>query len=162
MAGLDKLETAVFKSGNKFLTKALAALKSGVRAAERIGKAVKEAVTGKSSYSDFTKSIKKAFKSTASDARRIARTETTRAENEGRFDAGKEYERKTGKRATKTWICMFRNSRESHMDMHMQTVYLEEPFYTPSGGAMMYPGDDTNVGPEEIINCQCTMYIEKE
>lgn len=44
--------------------------------------------------------------------------------------------------------------RESHRDMDGQTVKFDEPFVTPDGANLMYPGDPN--GPaEEVINCRC-------
>lgn len=53
----------------------------------------------------------------------------------------------------KTWHCMFRNSRDSHMDADLQTVPVDEPFVLENGEGM-YPGDP-DLPPEEAINCQC-------
>lgn len=52
---------------------------------------------------------------------------------------------------TKTWNCMFRNSRDSHMDADGQTVAVDELFVL-AGGEGMYPGDP-ELPPEESINC---------
>ena len=54
---------------------------------------------------------------------------------------------------TKTWNCMFRNSRDSHMDADGQTVAVDELFVL-AGGEGMYPGDP-ELPPEESINCGC-------
>lgn len=49
-------------------------------------------------------------------------------------------------------------TRESHDEMHGQEVPWGEPFTTPSGVQLMFPGDPS--GPaEEIINCRCNESI---
>jgi hypothetical protein len=47
-------------------------------------------------------------------------------------------------------------TRDSHLAMDGQTVGLDEPFKTPSGDLLMFPGD-TSLGapPEETIQCRC-------
>jgi len=47
-------------------------------------------------------------------------------------------------------------TRESHLIMDGQTVGPDEPFTTPDGFKLMFPGD-TSLGapPEETINCRC-------
>ncbi len=56
--------------------------------------------------------------------------------------------------------CMFRNSRDSHMDADLQTVPVDEPFEL-EGGPGMYPGDP-DLPPEEAINCQCWLTYSVE
>ena len=58
-----------------------------------------------------------------------------------------------GLTGTKTWHCMFRNSRESHMDADRQTVPVDELFVL-AGGEGMYPGDPS-LPADESVNCQC-------
>lgn len=49
-------------------------------------------------------------------------------------------------------------TRESHDEMNGQEVSWDEPFKTPSGIFLMFPGDPS--GPaEEIINCRCNESI---
>ena len=44
--------------------------------------------------------------------------------------------------------------RESHREMDGQKVGWDEPFTTPGGASLMFPGDPN--GPaEEVINCRC-------
>lgn len=51
-------------------------------------------------------------------------------------------------------------TRETHAEMHGQKVGMDEPFISPSGARMMFPGD-TSLGapPEETINCRCRVSI---
>lgn len=47
-------------------------------------------------------------------------------------------------------------TRDSHMAMDGQTVGLDEPFRTPEGHLMMYPGDTSLGAPaRETIQCRC-------
>ena len=49
-------------------------------------------------------------------------------------------------------------TRESHDEMNGQEVSWDEPFKTPSGVFLMFPGDPSGP-PEEIINCRCNESI---
>lgn len=49
-------------------------------------------------------------------------------------------------------------TRESHDEMNGQEVPWGEPFKTPSGVFLMFPGDPSGP-PEEIINCRCNESI---
>lgn len=49
-------------------------------------------------------------------------------------------------------------TRDSHRAMEGQTVDLDQPFTTPSGFKMMWPGDP-NGPPEESIQCRCVTAI---
>lgn len=48
--------------------------------------------------------------------------------------------------------------RETHREMDGQKVGMIEPFITPEGTHLLYPGDP-NGEPAEIINCRCTTAI---
>lgn len=49
-------------------------------------------------------------------------------------------------------------TRHSHLLMDGQTVRLDEPFTTPDGAKMLYPGDSSLGAPaSEIINCRCVV-----
>lgn len=92
------------------------------------------------------------------DAKRILRTERTHIESLAEQDTALEHYRATGIRHKKRWICMFRNSRDSHMEMHGQTVFIDEDFILPSGQPISYPGD-SRAGAAEVCNCQCRLEI---
>lgn len=95
------------------------------------------------------------------DAKRILRTERTHIESLAMQDTAMEHYKKTGRKAKKKWICVFRNSRDSHIKMHGQTVYIDEDFTLPSGAPISYPGD-SKAGAAEVCNCQCRMEIMGE
>lgn len=44
--------------------------------------------------------------------------------------------------------------RDTHADMDGQTVGLDEPYVSPSGARLMYPGDPS-APAAEVINCRC-------
>lgn len=136
-------------------------LKTGGRLVERIGRAIKESFQKNSGgFSGFIARIRKAFASTANDAKTIARTQATLSESLAKIEAGRAYQQETGKPVTKTWICTFHNSRDSHIELHGTTIPLEDDFHA-AGGPMFYPGDDSRVGPEEICNCRCYLIINR-
>lgn len=52
-----------------------------------------------------------------------------------------------------------KRTRDSHWDMDGQTVGLDEPFVTPDGDELMYPGDPS-APAKERINCRCEVTYE--
>lgn len=51
-------------------------------------------------------------------------------------------------------------TRETHRDMDGQKVGLDEPFISPSGARMMFPGDSSlGAPPEETIQCRCRVRL---
>lgn len=95
------------------------------------------------------------------DAKRILRTESTHIQSMAQQEAAEEHYRETGVKSFKCWHCVFVNSRDTHMQMDGQTVPIDQPFVSPSGAVLMYPGD-FSAPPEEVINCQCYMEIRNE
>ena len=48
-------------------------------------------------------------------------------------------------------------TRHTHMAMNGQERQFGQPFVSPSGARMMFPGDTSlGAGPEETINCRCS------
>lgn len=105
---------------------------------------------------DTNKLIKRIQKITElklSDITRIARTQTTRLENEARLEAGRVGER-MGYRMIKRWDCVHDNrTREAHKHADGQIVSINDAF-TVDGEKLMIPGD-INGSPGNIINCRC-------
>ena len=98
-------------------------------------------------------------------AERIARTETTAALNAGR-DEGVRQLIETGQvrpdQVKKQWkSALDKRTRDSHFDMHNQTVGHSAPFRTPRGNLLMYPGDTALGAPAgEVVNCRCTYLVQ--
>jgi uncharacterized protein with gpF-like domain len=92
----------------------------------------------------------------------IARTETMRVLNEARQEATDQVVEETGiepSRVTRTWVATLDDrTRDTHAEMDGQIVGMDEPFVSPSGAELMYPGDP-NAPPEEVINCRCVVAI---
>ena len=95
----------------------------------------------------------------------IARTETIASLNAGRdqgiqqlIDAGNI----TEDQVVKVWEAgRDGRTRESHMLMHQQRKRLSEPFVTPTGYKLMYPGDAELGAPgSEIISCRCIVRFD--
>lgn len=90
----------------------------------------------------------------ASHAQTVLRTERTRVTGMAQQDAADEYYEKTGVSPYKRWICVFHNSRESHIATHGEIVRFDQRF----SNGLLHPGD--NAAPaEETINCQCRMEV---
>jgi len=86
-------------------------------------------------------------------ARRIARTETVTAANQGAIFAAQA----TGLELNKEWLSAIDNrTREDHISVNGQTVDLNDSF-TVGGFAMKQPGDRTFAPAKEIVNCRCTV-----
>ena len=50
--------------------------------------------------------------------------------------------------------------RHSHIGLNGDTVGLKEPFTSPTGARLMYPGDTSlGAGPAETIQCRCTVSV---
>ena len=98
--------------------------------------------------------IKKEYAFSSARALTIARTETTAAAEAGSFIVAKSW----NVAMTTSWVCAFKNSRDSHISADGQTVKLGE-FFSVGGGKMKHPGDRSGgANGAEIINCNCTTY----
>lgn len=98
--------------------------------------------------------VEKDFKSRV----RIARTETTRAQNSAKMDVG-EYGESLGFSMRKKWVATYdTRTRDEHMAMDGVVVDQDEPFILPDGTKMMFPGDiSLGADASQVINCRCTM-----
>ncbi len=85
-----------------------------------------------------------------SRASRIGDSEATALTNAGSTRAIRD----TGY-TRKQWVSMDDNRvRETHQVLDGQTVEVDEPFVSPSGAQLMFPGDPA-APPDETINCRC-------
>lgn len=95
-------------------------------------------------------------------AENIARTETTRALNQAEFESVKQVVASgsvANEAARKEWDSSGDSRvRSSHRAMDGQRVGLDEPFVSPSGERLMYPGD-TSLGAttKEVASCRCRL-----
>lgn len=97
----------------------------------------------------------------------IAQTESLRMVNEARNRAVRQAARTAGvdvKRGTKTWqTTLDGRERPSHNALHGQTVPIDEPFTSPSGAQLMFPGDTSlGAGAAEVVNCRCAVVYNFE
>lgn len=90
----------------------------------------------------------------------IARTETLRAVNAGRFEAYQQAVdagRVAEQNIRRVWNATLDNRvRDTHRDMDGQSVGLNEDFESPSGARLRYPCDES-APIEETINCRCNV-----
>lgn len=92
-------------------------------------------------------------------ATRVAQTERTRIQSQARFWAMEEAEG-YGVHTVKRWSThMDGRQRDAHGAMNGQTVDSFSKFKSPSGAALMFPGDP-DAPAEEVINCRCVMVPE--
>lgn len=107
------------------------------------------------SIPSIAKRIQKVINSNYNSAVRIARTESTRAENSSRLEAFKHAET-LGIKQKKVWIATGdERTRESHQRVNGEMVDLDKPF----SNRLMYPGDPAG-DSKEVINCRCAMTTE--
>lgn len=85
-------------------------------------------------------------------AKRVAQTERTRAQNQASYQASQEAA-DAGVTIYNRWYCRFRNSREAHK--HRHGLYAKQGECFP-GSNMRYPGDP-NGSAGEVINCYCAL-----
>lgn len=89
----------------------------------------------------------------------IGRTEALSAMNAARDQAVRQASANGTK---KTWSATGDDrTRDAHAEMDGQTVGLDEPFTTPDGYKLMYPGDTSLGAPaEHTIGCRCWVEYE--
>jgi len=89
----------------------------------------------------ITRRVQAITNSCLNQARRIARTETLRCLNQGRYLVGQQVRDEFGLQLTKTWhAATDERTREDHNAANGQTVDFEEPFIV-GGEEMQYPLD---------------------
>ena len=95
-------------------------------------------------------------------AETIARTETTRVLNQARQQSTEDVIASADipeDEVVRTWSAVQDNrTRDTHAELDGQERGLNEPFDSPSGAQLMFPGDP-NAPPEETINCRCAVLI---
>lgn len=90
----------------------------------------------------------------------IARTETIKVLNQARDEAVKQTVDNYGfapEDVTRTWTAVQDSrTRDNHAEMDGQVRGLDEPFDSPDGDQLLYPGDPS-ARPENVINCRCVL-----
>lgn len=130
---------------------------NAVAVRQQIQRTITQSIVQGQSYTDMAKGVQKALETNANNAMRIARTETGRVMGEARqtsFDKAVE----KGVKLKKEWVATNDSrTRFSHRELDGQVVDSDKPF-SIRGVKMMYPHDSSlGAGPEETINCRCTM-----
>lgn len=96
-------------------------------------------------------------------AETIARTEMQRTLNLARQESLLQSVDQTGidpDRVVRTWrATQDERTRDTHAEMDGQERGINEPFESPSGALLMYPGDP-EAPAGEIINCRCVVLTE--
>ena len=88
-------------------------------------------------------------------ARRIARTETLRTANWGRWQAAQQAVNEHGIPVKKEWITTNdERTRDMHAAMSGQRVKYDEDFVLPNGETARFPLD-SGLSAENVINCRC-------
>lgn len=93
-------------------------------------------------------------------AETIARTESLGVMSAARDEAARQVMEQADlapEDVTRTWSATRdKRTRDSHYSMDGQEVGLDDPFVTPDGEELQYPGDP-NASAGERINCRCTI-----
>lgn len=139
---------------------------------KRFDSLVKKAIeSGKALSSEDIDRLTSAYKNKALKYRgdSIARTETIQTLNRGEYMANMQLVEQglvSRDAITKEWDDVGdRKVRSTHMKMAQKYgkgkgIGLDEPFVSPSGYKLLYPGDSSlGAGAEEIANCRCRVHI---
>lgn len=95
-------------------------------------------------------------------ARAIARTESTRANNIAKKRSASEYANESGDRMYKVWIWSgSREPRVEHFELQNKPIRADEYFVGINGKLLDIPGD-INGGPENTVNCGCSVVYISE
>jgi hypothetical protein len=87
----------------------------------------------------------------------IARTESTRANNMGKERSAQEWENETGTVLWKLWVWGgSRDPRIEHVNLQNKPIPKDALFVGIDGKPMSKPGDLSG-GPQNTINCSCTV-----
>lgn len=96
-------------------------------------------------------------------AETIARTESLRVVNLARAEALQQVLEDTGlptESVRRTWrATQDKRTRDTHSAMDGQVKGLNEPFESPSGALLEFPGDPT-APPSESVNCRCVVLVD--
>ena len=155
-----QVEILLYRNGHagSFSKIAFENMGSNAKVTKRLRNEFAQAIMRGESDEEIIARIRKVTGMEENDAKRVLRTERTHIENLAAQDAAMEHYRATGRKARKRWVCIFRNSRDTHKAMHGQTVDVDADFVLPSGEPIRYPGD-SRAGAAEVCNCQCYMQI---
>lgn len=155
-----EIELLLYRKGasGAFSKIALRNLGNDARAVKRLRNELAQALRRGETDREIIERIRRVTGMEEKDAMRVLRTERTHIESLARQDTAMEHYRATGRRSRKRWHCTFHNSRDSHIAMDGQTVYIDEDFTLPSGEPISYPGD-SRAGAAEVCNCQCWLEI---
>lgn len=98
-------------------------------------------------------------------ARAIARTESTRAYNEGKMKAAIDWANETGTQLWKIWIHGgAKEPRIQHIQAQNNPKRFDQPFVFTNNGVQVLmdkPGD-LNGGPAQTVNCSCVVVYVSE
>lgn len=155
----DRAQDTVRKAQSKFSKIAIDNLRRGKLSGKKQAVDFARAFCSAESKEDAIKAIMRKYGYAHQwQAERVWRTEHTRAVGLGQYRTQQELERQ-GVRTTRTWFCMFKNSRHWHESMHLQTVSgTHTPFISGQGTALLYPGDPS-APASEVCNCQCLIEV---
>lgn len=96
----------------------------------------------------------------------IARTETLRSLNAAQDEAIRQVVdsgRLQQRQVTRFWDSagFDGRTRDTHLAMEGQERPLDQPFASPNGALLMYPGDTTfNAPASETVNCRCVVRMD--
>lgn len=116
---------------------------------QRLGNQLAIATIKGESQDQIIKRIKNVTGQSLSQARRVAQTERTRVQSQGRNTGIKEAQ-EMGVEMEKEWRARMIRTRETHQEMHGEVVLADESF----SNGLEYPGDP-NGEAAEVINCHC-------
>ncbi len=128
---------------------------------QHIQSAILQGILQGESVFDIARRLQGVAQMDYNSAIRYARTMTTAAQNAGRYEAFRRAD-ELGVDLTIEWeATLDQRTRHDHRLMHGQRTEVNEPFYTPDGFRIMWPGDctssESDAPQKEIWNCRCTL-----
>ena len=118
-----------------------------------VERALKRAISGGKGIRDIAREIQKTVGYSRNRAMTIARTETFRVGNYGRFQA-MERAASLGMDVKKKWV--HTGAGAAHRDWHVRMNSEVQDWDKPFSNGLMYP-HETGAPPEEVINCHCML-----
>lgn len=116
---------------------------------QRLGNELAIATINGESQQQIIKRIRNVTDQSVKQARRVAQTERTRVQSQGR-NMGINEAQAMGIEMDKQWIARLINTRDSHIAVNGEIVAAGEDF----SNGLEYPGDPRG-SAEEVINCHC-------
>lgn len=120
---------------------------------QRLGNELAIATINGESQQQIIKRIRNVTGQSVKQARRVAQTERTRIQSQGR-NMGIDEAQSMGVDMDKQWVARMIKTRETHEAAHLHIIAANENFEEWLGEPLEYPGDSIG-SAKNVINCHC-------